>query len=88
MRRANEETHAALVKQKKETKRVQNKVETVVIPLFKFVPYTLLLFFFWQLSLTLEKGDESKDIAVARTKVKCARELQIALEKDQIARDL
>ncbi len=60
----------------------------MVIPLLNFVPYPLLLLFFWQLSLTLQKGEENKDIAVARTKVKCARELQIALEEGQIARDL
>jgi hypothetical protein len=38
MRRANEETHAALVKQKKETKQVKEKVGSTPNPV-KVVPF-------------------------------------------------
>jgi hypothetical protein len=45
MRRANEETHSSLVKQRKETKRVKQKVQSTAIPVLKFVPSALPLFY-------------------------------------------
>jgi hypothetical protein len=45
MRRANEETHTSLVKQREETKRVKQKVQWILFPVLNFVPSALPLFY-------------------------------------------
>ena len=69
MRRASEGVHASLVQQRKETKRVTDKVRLLIcncsICFSIFLMFACLL----QLSHSVEMGELKKDLAVARVKV-------------------
>ena len=69
MRRANAEVHVSLVKARKETKRVKEKVIIYFFFLFLITSNSIVVFPCLKLSDTLQKGEYKKDIAVARVKV-------------------
>jgi hypothetical protein len=69
MRRANAEVHVSLVKARKETKRVKEKVFIYFLFLLLIRSNNIVVFPCLKLSDTLQMGEYKKDIAVARVKV-------------------
>ena len=69
MRRANAEVHVSLVKARKETKRVKEKVFIYFLFLLLIPSNNIFVFPFLNLSDTLQMGEVKKNIAVARAKV-------------------